>query len=169
MVEGPIVRINPRQVHINDPDFFEEIYAGGNRKRDKDPAFPPRLGMSLSVISTVGHDHHRVRRKILNNFFSKQSVTNLEPIMQEKVNKLATRLKEAYESKEVIHLEYAFAALTADVIRSVITPSPLRRWGVLRFSFLVITVMEKVLGTSTRSGRGMISRTPSTVYSWEFT
>ncbi|KAH8696455.1 benzoate 4-monooxygenase cytochrome P450 [Talaromyces proteolyticus] len=113
---GPIVRINPRQVHIIDPDFYDEIYAGGNRKRDKDPAFPPRLGMSLSVISTVPHDHHRLRRKILNNFFSKQSVTNLEPMLQSKVDKLAQRFREAKETGTVVKLEYAFAALTADVI-----------------------------------------------------
>ncbi|KAL3465633.1 cytochrome P450 [Aspergillus heterothallicus] len=113
---GPVVRINPRQVHIIDPDFYDEIYAGGNRRRDKDPAFPPRLGMSLSVISTVPHDHHRMRRKILNNFFSKQSVVNLEPILQEKMEKLAQRFKEANKAGTVVKLEYAFAALTADVI-----------------------------------------------------
>ncbi|KAL3485049.1 cytochrome P450 [Aspergillus germanicus] len=113
---GPVVRINPRQVHILDPDFYDEIYAGGNRKRDKDPAFPPRLGMSLSVISTVPHDHHRMRRKILNNFFSKQSVMNLEPILQEKTDKLAQRFREANKAGTVVKLEYAFAALTADFI-----------------------------------------------------
>ncbi|KAH8697528.1 benzoate 4-monooxygenase cytochrome P450 [Talaromyces proteolyticus] len=113
---GPIVRINPRQVHIIDPDFYDEIYAGGNRKRDKDPAFTPRLGMSLSVISTVPHDHHRLRRRILNNFFSKQSVTNLEPMLQEKIDKLSQRLRDAKEAGTVVKLEYAFAAVTADVI-----------------------------------------------------
>lgn len=104
-------------MHIIDPDFYEEIYAGGNRKRDKDPTFPPRLGMSMSVISTVPHDHHRLRRRILNNFFSKQSVVKLELMLQEKIGKLAQRLIEAMETGTVVKLEYAYAALTADVIR----------------------------------------------------
>ncbi|KAL4866555.1 cytochrome P450 [Aspergillus spectabilis] len=119
---GPVVRINPRQVHVIDPDFYEEIYAGGNRKRDKDPAFTPRLGMSLSVISTIPHDHHRLRRKILNNFFSKASVASLEPMLQEKTDRLAARFREANETGTVVKLEYAFAALTADVI-SLLTGS----------------------------------------------
>lgn len=33
--QGPIVRINPHEVHCADRHFIEEIYAVGNRKRDK--------------------------------------------------------------------------------------------------------------------------------------
>lgn len=113
------MRINPRQVHVIDPEFYEEIYAGSHRKRDKDPAFVPRLDMSLSVISTLAHEHHRLRRKILNNFFSKQSVCNLDPMLQDKMDKLSLRLREAKQTGTVVRLEYAFAALTADVIRLV--------------------------------------------------
>lgn len=32
---GPIVRINPGEVHCNDPKFSDEIYAVGGRKRNK--------------------------------------------------------------------------------------------------------------------------------------
>lgn len=32
---GPIVRINPHEVHCNDAQFIDEIYAVGGRKRDK--------------------------------------------------------------------------------------------------------------------------------------
>jgi hypothetical protein len=32
---GPIVRINPNEVHCNDISFADEIYAVGGRKRDK--------------------------------------------------------------------------------------------------------------------------------------
>jgi hypothetical protein len=32
---GPIVRINPSEVHCNDISFVDEIYAVGGRKRDK--------------------------------------------------------------------------------------------------------------------------------------
>lgn len=32
---GPIIRANPDELHCSDPYFLDEIYAGGNRKRDK--------------------------------------------------------------------------------------------------------------------------------------
>lgn len=110
------MRINPRQVHINDPDFYDDIYAGSHRKRDKDPTFPPKLAASLSVISTVPHEHHRLRRGVLNQFFSKRSVTHLEPIIHEKIDKLGDRFRDALKTGTVLKLEYAFAGLTADVI-----------------------------------------------------
>jgi hypothetical protein len=32
---GPIVRINPDELHIDDPEYYEEIYGSTTRKRDK--------------------------------------------------------------------------------------------------------------------------------------
>ena len=56
------MRINPRELHIKDPNFYDEIYAPSSRKRDKDPKFVTTLGFPNSVAATVGHDHDRLRR-----------------------------------------------------------------------------------------------------------
>ena len=57
-----------------------------------------------------------MRRAALSPFFSKRSVTQLEPVIREKVEKLAGRFEAAAETREVIRLDAAYMALTMDVI-----------------------------------------------------
>lgn len=68
------------------------------------------------MVSTVGHDHHRFRRNILNSFFSKKRVLELESFVETKINHLMERFEEFHREDKVVQLDDAFAALTADVI-----------------------------------------------------
>ncbi|KAL3441784.1 cytochrome P450 [Aspergillus insuetus] len=113
---GPIVRITPREIHINDPEFYDEIYAPSSRRREKDPAYVPLFSVTKSMIATINHEHHRFRRNILNNFFSKRSVVELTPMIQERVQKLIQRFEGFYHAKAPVQADDAFTALTADII-----------------------------------------------------
>ncbi|KAJ5312793.1 hypothetical protein N7508_003623 [Penicillium antarcticum] len=113
---GPIVRINPREIHIKDSYYYDEIHAGSARKRAKDPKYAVAFGAPYSLVGTIGHDHHRFRRNILNNYFSKRSVQSLTPLIHEKVDKLISNFENAYKAGTVLRLHLDFAALTADVI-----------------------------------------------------
>ncbi|GKZ17308.1 hypothetical protein AbraIFM66951_005949 [Aspergillus brasiliensis] len=113
---GPIVRINPREVHIIDPRFYDEIYASSARRRNKDPAFVPIFGLPRCIAATVDHDHHRFRRNILSDFFSKKNVTGLTGVVDDRVYALVRRLEEFCRSGEVLQLDDAMVALTSDVI-----------------------------------------------------
>lgn len=36
--KGPVIRVNPDEVYINDPEFIDEVYAGPTKKREKSTA-----------------------------------------------------------------------------------------------------------------------------------
>ncbi|KAK8023456.1 benzoate 4-monooxygenase cytochrome P450 [Apiospora marii] len=113
---GPVVRINPREIHIKDPHFYDEVYAPASRKREKDPHFVGIFGFPTSMIATVGHEHHRLRRGMLNSFFSKRSVLALASVLHDKEARLRARLEQLHADDAVVRLDDAYAALTADVI-----------------------------------------------------
>lgn len=69
------------------------------------------------MVTTIQHEHHRLRRAPLNSFFSKRSVVQLEPVIRENIAKLAQRFAaEIKKDRSVIRLDAAFTALTMDVI-----------------------------------------------------
>lgn len=71
----------------------------------------------MSMVTTINHEHHRLRRAALNSFFSKRSVVKLEPVIRENIGKLAQRfVAEIDKNGSVIRLDGAFMALTMDVI-----------------------------------------------------
>lgn len=113
---GPIVRITPHELHVADPNFYTEIYAGPTRRRDKDPRLVRLAGQPTSMFATVDHGLHSSRRAILNSYFSKKSIAGLEDMIQGKVQKLVKRLSMACDQGTVVKLDAASSALTADII-----------------------------------------------------
>lgn len=112
---GPIIRISPTELHINDPDYYDKLY---NRegKWEKNPFYVNSFGNTVSGFGTVGHDLHRLRRAAINPFFSKQKVTALQPVIQRLVDKLCNKFEKIRGTDEVVPIECAFDAFTMDVI-----------------------------------------------------
>jgi cytochrome P450 len=115
---GPIIRINPHELHVKDSAFFGTIYAGagGGRKTDKDASWAMMAGAPRSAFSTPGHELHKMRRGALNPFFSKRMVGKLEPRISSKVEKLCARFRGLAGTGTVIPLHVAASAFTMDVI-----------------------------------------------------
>ncbi|KAG8163184.1 hypothetical protein KVR01_007662 [Diaporthe batatas] len=112
---GPIVRINPNEVHCNDPDFLEVLNPLGGRRTNKPISTGKRTGTPDSMVTTVDHDIHRRRRNAVSAFFSNKSIRSMEPVLQKYLAQFCRRLSEQRPDKPV-ELHNMFRALTNDFI-----------------------------------------------------
>ncbi|KJZ74709.1 hypothetical protein HIM_05826 [Hirsutella minnesotensis 3608] len=114
---GPIVRINPDELHCNDPAFMNEIYASGNRKRNKSKhfcaSFPSDTRMGAG--GTADHSLHRLRISEVNRFFSRSQVIELEDLIQLNAQKLCDKLL-AYRGCGPLDAADAFNCFTTDTL-----------------------------------------------------
>lgn len=113
---GPIIRISPTEVHIDDMSFYSEIYTGHARKRDKDPRWFWFTGVDAvggrSTWGTLEHDLHRSRRAAFGQFFSRSKVLELQGRVEEKVISLRENMLKWVDKKEPLDLLNAMSALT---------------------------------------------------------
>lgn len=110
---GPIVRINPYELHIQTPSYYDEIYAGGGKRRDKWDWFTKQFGIPESTFATPSHEKHRMRRAALNPFFSTASVRRLQPMIEERLQKFLGRFADFQKSGEPMTVSLGYAAYTA--------------------------------------------------------
>lgn len=115
-ITGPIVRITPDEVHIDDPDFFSTVYSSGRSKVNKDPSTVVGFGHPGATAATVDHDQHRARRGYVSHHYSKRAIDALIPLIDERIDALCARLEGALRAGSLISLDKAFSALAADII-----------------------------------------------------
>ena len=113
---GPIIRIGPDEVHINDMSFYNEIYTHGTRRRDKSRLWfyhePVDQVAGRSSWTAINHDVHRMRRGAFSQYFSRAKVLELQPRISKKVELLKERILSWEGSGELLDLYGAFSALT---------------------------------------------------------
>jgi hypothetical protein len=112
---GPIIRITPTELHIDEPGYYETLYSRVVR-RDKYSYFCGRFGYASDCFSTVNHDLHRLRRKALSPMFSIRKIEEFQPVIKEKVEKLCNKIALYVQDGQVLPLSRAWMALTTDVI-----------------------------------------------------
>lgn len=118
---GPIVRINPWEVHINDPAFMDTLFS--NSRMQKDPFYYGGFGIGASAFCTQSAELHRVRRGAMSYFFSKASIVKLEPRVLQRVKQLCRRLRECRDVGKPADLSNAYRCLATDVTTDYAVPN----------------------------------------------
>ncbi|KAI0013591.1 cytochrome P450 [Xylariaceae sp. FL0662B] len=111
---GPIIRISPCELHVNDPDFFEELYRQEGRWNKYDWSYDA-FGMPFSTICCADHDLHRQRRAPLERYMSKANVDRNQDMIQRLTSKLSYRIAEYDGKPRTVNLGSALSAFVRDV------------------------------------------------------
>ena len=118
---GPIVRISPQEVHINDPEYFAELQSNTS-KLDKYAWFYNFVAAPDAGFGTASHDLHRPRRGAMAKYFSMSNVIRLEPLIKKCVTKLCSRIEEHRKGATKVDLSNAYRCLATDVITEYALP-----------------------------------------------
>ena len=116
---GPIIRVTPWEIHVNDVDFLDDIYAPSFRRREKYDFQTRTLKLPFSVGGSIQHELHRKRREALNPFFSKKSVVELGPMIGEKVKRLCQNFEDHLKQRKPINLSDVYYALANEYVTIV--------------------------------------------------
>jgi Cytochrome P450 len=112
---GPIIRISPHEIHIDDPDFFDKLNSFQG-KWNKDPYTAHQFANPGSSVGTIDHDLHRKRRMAVLPFFSKTKIYALEPVIQSTIDRLCNRMEDYVKSGQPLNLRNAYKCFAADVV-----------------------------------------------------
>ena len=98
---GPIIRINPDELHIQDAAFFDTLYSA-SRPAWKMKNFFRRFNQDKSSGGTEDPTHYRVRRTALNPFFSRRKVADCGPQIQRNMQKIISRIQTDYATENTV-------------------------------------------------------------------
>lgn len=116
---GPIVRVRPDVLHVNDPSFINELYSQSPKKRrERHDSFADMISLEGSMLATRGHEEHRKRRAALNPFFSQQNVRKLEPVIHQSLMDLLHRMSGWAKDGSPVKILVGLRAATKDIIHS---------------------------------------------------
>jgi cytochrome P450 len=118
-IQGPIVRIAPNELHINDPEVFQEMTRVGS-KFTKDPEFYSFITFPGTSIGEHDPEAHKIRRQVLTPAFSPARVEQLAPMVQRKVNEILARFEEFAESGRPLNFFASTKAFTMDIISTIV-------------------------------------------------
>lgn len=105
---GPIVRVNPFELHVKDPSYYDTLF-NFNPELDKGGNAMANLQQSPSFQT------HRMRRKAFDPFFSPAAIRNIEWIIRDSVAKLCKALYDSQASDKPASLSVLYRCLTIDI------------------------------------------------------
>ncbi|KAI0868177.1 cytochrome P450 [Hypoxylon argillaceum] len=121
-IYGPIVRINPDEIHIDDPDYYDVVYCSSTPSRpiDKTEKFRYRFSIPEATSLTAQAEAHRRRRAAIAPYFSKARLRSRNGDLQAVLDLISRRLTTEYAGTgSVVNVGFMWAAMASDMITGI--------------------------------------------------
>ncbi|KAL4880368.1 cytochrome P450 [Aspergillus karnatakaensis] len=112
---GPIVRMSPTRVHINDPAFYHMVYSTGT-KYLKEPAMFRFAGNLDALPFIIDPAAHKKRRGIVNPMFSPRAVQDFSPFALQIIKSALAKVQEAHDMDRPLSLQKLESSFATDII-----------------------------------------------------
>ena len=113
--EGPIVRISPYELSINDSDFNLEHFLK-DRKLHKDPWYYT-LGISESLFTLLDKNRHRHRQANLIPHFFGSDFADAVPIIIQEIKSLCLAFEDCAATTKELNLSLAYRTVSNEILR----------------------------------------------------
>ncbi|KAI0805613.1 cytochrome P450 [Xylaria sp. FL0064] len=124
---GPIVRINPDEIHIDDVEYYDTVFCNSapNRPIDKTEKFRYRFSVPEAVVQTGLAEVHRRRRAAIAPCFSKARIRSRNGDLQAIIDGISKSLSTEYAGTgKVINVNFMWSAMASDIITEIAFARP---------------------------------------------
>lgn len=114
------MRINPDELHCCDPYFDDTIYGSNSFKSVRNKwqhqiNFAAVGPLTTSIVMTVDHETHRMRKAAVSKYFSRKQIMQLESEVLDYARLTIDKMLRS-AGKEPFDVRHAYNCFTADVI-----------------------------------------------------
>ncbi|GAB0135925.1 elymoclavine monooxygenase [Epichloe bromicola] len=112
---GPIVRMSPNRVHVDDVAFYHKVYSTRTRYL-KEPAMFKFAGELDALAFVLDPAEHKIRRGVVNPLFTPRAVLDFSPTALQIIKAALEKVEEARESGLPVSLKKLESSLVIDVV-----------------------------------------------------
>ncbi|KAI1080885.1 cytochrome P450 [Whalleya microplaca] len=118
---GSVIRVSPNRVHIDDPEYFREVYVSKADSYVKDPRFyQAGGGIQQSIIMLIDPKAHRQRKEMIRSMFSPRFMEEIAPDIEDVIGRALSQAKVSHTRGGPLDIQRIYQAITVDTITAIL-------------------------------------------------
>ncbi|KAF4334881.1 hypothetical protein FBEOM_11272 [Fusarium beomiforme] len=111
---GPIVRIGPNELHIQDSQYFDTIF--GFRPLNKEAMTAKEFGISHALFGVEDYKAYVKKRAAFGSAFSRTKLSKIQDQIIEEIQRGCTWIEDKSKNRAPVDLAFLFRAVPAEII-----------------------------------------------------